>query len=206
VTERSIADWERIEADFRAGVLSLRELAALHSVSHQAIAKRAKAKGWERDLAGKIKAKADALVAKALVDTEVDSRRAATETETVDANAKRIADVQISHRKDIARFRKIAIDLLAELEAETGDIDLFTELGIFLRDENEKGVDKRNDLYHKVISSAGRVSSTKQLAETLKILIGLEREAYGLSNDAEKDKGAEGLAQRIENARKRAQA
>lgn len=53
-------DWERIEIDFRAGVLSTREIAQAHGISHTAINKRAKAYGWDRDLSAKIKAKADA--------------------------------------------------------------------------------------------------------------------------------------------------
>ena len=51
-------DWERIELDYRANVLSLREIAELHpGTNHVAIARRAKRDGWVRDLAQKIKAK-----------------------------------------------------------------------------------------------------------------------------------------------------
>jgi hypothetical protein len=42
-------DWERIEADYRAGLLSVREIAASQGVSHVAIAKRAKRDGWKRE-------------------------------------------------------------------------------------------------------------------------------------------------------------
>ena len=35
-------DWERVEADYRAGLLSVREIAAAHSVSHTAIGNRSK--------------------------------------------------------------------------------------------------------------------------------------------------------------------
>ncbi|MBR7513521.1 hypothetical protein KC219_25515, partial [Mycobacterium tuberculosis] len=58
------------------------------------------------------------------------------------------------------------------------------ELGEILRSEDDKGQDKRNDVYRKVLSSAGRVDSMKKLADTLKVLIGLEREAYGLQDVA----------------------
>ena len=68
-------DWERIEQLYRAGLLSVREIAASCGVSHTAIQKKAKAGGWERDLKAKINAKADSLVAKAEVATKV-----ATET------------------------------------------------------------------------------------------------------------------------------
>lgn len=60
--KKKAPDWERIEADYRAGFLSVREIAAALGVSHVAIGKRAKRDGWERDLGAKIKAKAEALV------------------------------------------------------------------------------------------------------------------------------------------------
>lgn len=44
-------DWERIEADFRAGLLSTREIASAAGVSHTAINKRAKRDGWTRSSA-----------------------------------------------------------------------------------------------------------------------------------------------------------
>lgn len=178
-------DWERIEADFRAGLLSVREIATSQGITHTAIQKRAKAGGWERDLSAKIKAKADALVAKREVASQVATERAATDQGIVDANAQVIAGIRMAHRTDIARSRALAMAMLQELEIETGDVDLFEELGELLRSEDDKAQDKRNDIYRKVISSAGRVDNMKKLADTLKTLIGLEREAYGIV-DAQK--------------------
>lgn len=178
--KRRVIDWEAIENDFRAGILSLREMGAAHNVSHVMIAKRAKAEGWTRDLNARIQAKADALVNKALVNDSVNSDRIVNEREIIEANAARIAQVRGDHRSDITRTRKLALDMLSELEHETGNVDLYEELGEMLRKEDDRGNDKRNDIYHKVISSAGRIDSLKKLAETLKTLIGLEREAYGI--------------------------
>ena len=180
-SEKPAPDWERIEADYRAGLLSVREIASSQGISHTAIQKRAKMEGWERDLAAKIKAKAEALVAKREVAKSVAMETAATERVIVEANAEVIAGVRMSHRQDIARARKLAMTLLEELEVETGNVDLFEELGEILRSEDDKGQDKRNDVYRKVISSAGRIDGMKKLAETLKVLISLEREAYGLA-------------------------
>ena len=41
-------DWRGIEADYRAGILSLREIAARHGCTEGAIRKRAKRDGWTR--------------------------------------------------------------------------------------------------------------------------------------------------------------
>ncbi|MFM0488004.1 hypothetical protein [Paraburkholderia graminis] len=184
--KKAAPDWERIEADYRAGLLSVREIAAAHGVSHTAIQKRAnKEPKWERDLAKRIQAKADALVAKREVASQVATEtKAATDSAIVEANAQVIANIRLAHRTDISRARSLAMNLLGELEIETDNVDLFERLGDFLRSDDDKGQDKRNEVYRKVISGAARVDSMKKLAETLKTLIGLEREAYGVAEDS----------------------
>lgn len=204
MTERKTIDWERIEADYRAGILSLREIAAAHpGVSHMAISRHAKKKGWKQDLSARIHAKAEEIVARESVTKSVTPEQLVTDQLIVDQNAADIANVRLSHRRTAARFQKLALSLLAELEVTTDNAELFAELGEMLRSEDDKGVDRRNDVYNRVIGSAGRVDTTKKLAETLKILIGLEREAYGLSNDTEKEKAIDNLANALEAARKR---
>ena len=183
--ERKAPDWERIEADYRAGVLSLREIAGMHpGVNHVAIARRAKKEKWTRDLAAKIKAKADDLVTRQAVTGDVTAERAVYERQIIEANAARIAQVRGEHRADITRARALALKMLAELEGETDSLELLQELGELLRKPDDRGNDRLNDLYLKVISSAGRVDTLKKLSETLKNLIGLEREAYGIDGGA----------------------
>jgi len=181
--KKAAPDWERIEADYRAGVLSVREIAVSQGISHTAVQKRAKAEGWERDLSKRIQAKAEALVAKREVATQVATERTATDAVIVEANAQVIANIRLSHRTDISRARSVAMSLLGELEIETDNVDLFEQLGDLLRSDDDRGQDKRNEVYRKVISGAARVDSMKKLAETLKTLIGLEREAYGVTEE-----------------------
>ena len=50
MTAKKPVDWERIELDYRAGVLTLREISDKHAVSHVTIHKRAKRDEWSRDL------------------------------------------------------------------------------------------------------------------------------------------------------------
>ncbi|MCE0853010.1 hypothetical protein LU689_24160 [Pseudomonas asiatica] len=183
MTEKTVPDWERIEQLYRAGVLSVREIGSAHNVSHTAINKRARQQGWERDLQGKIKAKADALVSKAEVSTKVSTETLATERGIVEANAQVIANIRISHRTDIGRYRKLASSLLEELEGMTDNRDLFDQVGELLRSEDDNGQDKLNDLYQKVISLPSRTKTLKDLGDTLKVLIGLERQAYSIDEE-----------------------
>lgn len=173
-------DWESIERDYRAGLLSVREIAAVYGVSHVAIGKRAKRDDWSRDLAAKINAKAEALVTTREVTNEVTMETKRTEREIIEANAEVIANIRLSHRRDISRSRNVAMKLLGELEASTDNIELFEKLGEMMRHEDDKGQDRLNDLYHKVVSMAGRTKTMKDLADSLKTLVGLERQAYGL--------------------------
>ncbi|MCE1084719.1 hypothetical protein LU642_29500 [Pseudomonas asiatica] len=183
MTEKTAPDWERIEQLYRAGLLSVREIAAAHGITHGAINKRAKRDGWVRDLKAKIKAKADALVSKSLVSTEVSKEQLATDRGTVEANAQVIANIRIAHRTDIGRYRKLANKMLEELEGLTDNRELFDQLGDLLRSEDDNGQDKLNDLYQKVISLPSRTKTLKDLGDTLKVLIGLERQAYSIDDE-----------------------
>lgn len=180
-TARKAPDWERIEIEYRAGVLSTREIAQAHGISHTAINKRAKADGWDRDLSAQIQAKADALVSKAAVSNEVSSSKLATEREIIEANAQRIAQVRGEHRFDITRMRLLVLRLLEECEAEAAEPGVFAGIGDILRAPDDRGMDKLNDAYQKAISLPTRIKGVKELAETMKTLVGLEREAYGIA-------------------------
>lgn len=46
-------DWEAVERDYRAGILSVREIGAKCGCTHTAINKRAKRDGWERERAAR---------------------------------------------------------------------------------------------------------------------------------------------------------
>lgn len=177
-------DWERIELDYRAGVKTLRQIADEHGITHGAINKRAKRDGWERDLAEKIQQKADALVSKSLVSKPASTETKIAEREVIEANAQAIATVKLAHRKDIQRTRGITMRLLEELEYQTGaeNVYLLEQMGELLRNDDDKGQDKLNDLYHKIISLPGRAKTMKDLGESLRVLVALERQAFGLDD------------------------
>lgn len=197
-------DWEAIETAYRTGSQSVREIAAQFGISHAAISKRAKKESWDRDLQARIQAKADALVTKREVTKKVTTEKAVTERQIVEANAEVIANVRMEHRSDIRRARTLTNSLLEELESECSDVDALNQLGELLRREDYKGMDKLNDLYHKIISLPGRVKAMKDLADSLKNLIALERQAYSLDDpDAGKqspigDKSDDDLTRRIQ--------
>ena len=192
-------DWERIELDYRAGAMSLREIAANHpGTNHVAIARRAKTEGWTRDLSERIKAKAEDLVTRAAVTADVTANRAVTEKQVVEANAQDQASVRLSHRKDIQRKRAIVASLMDEMEAQVGpeNAALLAGLGEVMRSPDENGQDKLNDLYRKIISLPERAKTAKTLAETLRIAVDMERTAFGMDAKGADDdkKGVEAVS------------
>jgi hypothetical protein len=122
MTEKKPIDWERIELDYRAGILTLREIADANGISNVAIHKRAKRDGWARDLAAKIKAKADELVSRSLVSKEVSKTAAANERSMIDAGAEAILRVKLGHRTRITRHSDLLDTLQEELEDDGSDL------------------------------------------------------------------------------------
>ena len=126
---RKPVDWEAIEREYRAGQLSVSEIARQHGISHTAIQKRAKAKAWTRNLAKQVRDEVTArLVADAVAATNAH--------ETIDHAAARGVEVVRQHRQDIGRLRRIAARLGERLEAHvfqdaqdpTGDKESLADL------------------------------------------------------------------------------
>lgn len=178
-------DWEAIESAYRAGVMSLREIASQHGISEGAIRKRAKRDKWSRDLNAKVKERADDLVRKAEVRKaevrkQVRSETVLSERVLIEATAEVIATVRMEHRGDIRRAREITNALFDELGAECADVASLRKLGELMLEPDENGRDKLNEIYHSIISMPERVKALKALSDAMKNLVGLERQAYDI--------------------------
>ncbi len=203
-TAKQKVDYSAMEADWRAGILSPRQIAAKYTeatgiaVSHAAVIKHFTKKNVERDLAGKIRAKAQAMVTQAAVTETVTPEKAVTENAIIEANATLQANALLDHRRDIKRHRTLAMKLLDEIEAITDSPDMFEKLGELMIDPIDDGTPagkqraaKLRDMFDRVLSCPGRVDSMKKLSETLKNLIALERQALGL-DDVDPEAGKAG--------------
>ncbi|PHM75113.1 phage protein [Xenorhabdus kozodoii] len=92
-------DWEAIESAYRAGLMSLREIASQHGISEGAIRKRAKRDEWTRDLAAKVKSRSDDMVRKEEVRNQVRSETTLSERVLIEASAEVITKVRIAANK-----------------------------------------------------------------------------------------------------------
>lgn len=166
---RKKIDWEKVEEAYRAGKLSLREIGAEFGVTHGAIRKRAARDGWARDLSARIKAKADALVSKAEVSSEVSNKSLVSEKEIIEANAQAILDIRLSHRADIRRAKKLVAKLFHEVENAV----------------QVEGEEKPAE----TLTIPQRVDCTRKLTDAAKVLVAMERDAWGIRVDDESESG-----------------
>ena len=181
MAERKQVDWESVERDYSAGLLSLREIGDKYNVAHQVIARKAKKEEWARDLREKIAKAVDKKIGDKQVGDSLGDSKKASEKEIIEVNAQAIVNIKLAHRGDIRKSKNIVNALFDELELTTDNRELFEQLGELLRQESESGHDKLNDIYKKCISMPQRIDGVKKLTDALKTMIGLEREAYDIT-------------------------
>lgn len=164
MAERKQVDWEGVERDYSAGLLSLRELADKYGVAESYIRKKANQKDWSRDLSAKIQSKAEKLVRSEVVRSEVRTEKAITEKEIIDVNAQALVNVKLNHRKSIKRVNDLVDTLFEEIE--------------------ELSTHKNAD------NLPVRVDMTKKLMDTLRISIDKERQAFDIKDNTTPIEGA----------------
>lgn len=170
MADRKVIDWEAIEREYRAGQISIAEIARQFEITHPAILKRAKRDGWTRNLASRVK---EAVTAK-LVTDGVTGKTAA---ETVELVAARAVQVVRDHKGRIGRGHKLIDALFGELEqvTEAGDFAEAIEAEFPGKDNF-----KRRAAILRAVELPSRASTLGTLALALKTLVGLERQAFNL--------------------------
>lgn len=189
-------DWERIEPDWRAGIKSVQQMADEYteltgiSVTRGGINKHFKELGVERDLTAKVQSKSRAIVSAAMVSGKVSIETTATDSQIINTSAIAVATVRIAHRTDINRGRLLVQSLLAEIEKQTDCPELFEKLAELMagapENETKEEANVRKVLqesYYKVVGLSGRVDNVKKLVDSLKTLVALERQAFGILDD-----------------------
>ncbi len=154
MAERKQVDWESVERDYSAGLLSLREIAAKYGVDESGIRYKAKRNGWTRDLSKKIEQRTEDKLRKDLLRSELRSENTISEKEVIEANAQVIVNIKLGHRTSIKKVNSLVESLLDEIETLN----------------ESKSVE----------NLPMRVDATKKLMDTLKTSIDKERQAFGI--------------------------
>ncbi|HHG4356353.1 TPA: hypothetical protein ACPWEY_000041 [Pseudomonas aeruginosa] len=166
-------DWDAIHSEYRAGQLSNVMLGKKHGVTEGAIRKRAKAEGWQKDLAGEVRHQ----VKEKLVREEVRAP-SARDKDIVEAAANTGVDVVRRHRRDIAKGHGLVNLLFQQLEQAATVRD---ELEDAVMDETagDENSQRRNRML-KALSLPTHAGVLRDLSTALKNLVPLERQAYNL--------------------------
>jgi hypothetical protein len=221
-------DWEAVERDYRTGHFTDRELGARYGVSHTAIQKRAKKAGWQKDLAGAVRAATQAKLAEHEVSKVASSavakavaRQVATAipatTEVVAALAEVRSSVEIRHREDLRSIRDVALAMLAELQQTSEHADTLDQIAEMLGGSGDEKPDenKLRQALNRAISLPSRITGVKALADTITKLIDAERVTFRLDDPDQGEGGgktltdaerASRLATILERARQKAAA
>lgn len=166
-------DWAHGRALFEVQHKSMAQIAKALGCSDTAVAKVANKEGWQRDpeAVKDIAAKRDALIAEKL---EREHARVVAITAAMQS------EVLVAHRADILRARKLVSSLLDELTQVSSETALFRELGELMHAPDERGLDRLNKAYQRVISIPERATSLNTLATALRTLVLLERQAFNI--------------------------
>jgi transposase-like protein len=116
-TKKRKIDWESVEKDYRAGTLSVYAVARKHGTKESTIRSRAKTNAWQRDLSAVVKARSKASLSRTASrsDCADNEQKHLTDEEIIrEAVATNIA-VVTSHIKSIKTLRNITDDLSAIL-------------------------------------------------------------------------------------------
>lgn len=172
-------DWEAIEGEYRAGVFSIREIAKRRNLSEGAVRKRAKLDGWQRDLSEKVNAAVRTQLVRSEVRAEVRSD-VRTEREIVEAAADTVVKVVHVHRHQIAHGRAIVELLFNQLDAAASKRDE-VQAEIIAETAGEPSQNRRNQMF-RAVSLPTHASTMRDLAQALRHVIVLERQAFSLDN------------------------
>lgn len=219
-TNRSApVDWKAIDPLWRAGIVSVAELSRRFKVSRPGITSHYAELGIERDLLPAIRSKAGQLVHRAAASGEEQVAPPATplsdnpsDAETVDVNARVQADAILRHRRDVLSAQELTSELLNELRTTTLDWPHFERLDELVRKVAKSGKVKDKDVadlmatYRRVTSITTRIDNNKKLAETIKVLVELERRVLVIDEATPIDPGkriAEEVASGMEALKER---
>ncbi len=187
--------WREVEKDYRVGEMSLRQLKDEHGITVKAIRQKAKKEGWERDLKERIRISAVNLINKrAAIKAAEKEEKDVEDEDIVDFASAEQADIIVSHRGLIGKHKELLSMLYEELNSQTVSLELMSSIGELMDQSAETGkLDKLNELYHKIIALPSRIDSYKKLADSMKTVIGLERQAFNIADnsDGNNDKPAD---------------
>ena len=175
MTKRKI-DWEAITREYRAGQLSVSEIARKFDCRRETISRKMAELKIARDLSGSVKKATASKVTKITSQVTGDN---VTDEEIINAAAERSKDVILSHRKDINSLRELEAKLIDKIYNDPTKLYLAQYQGEII----EKTV---------LLTASELAMAANNLANVQNKRIALERQAFNI------DEGGDGEGLTIE--------
>lgn len=187
-------DWKRIERLYRAGMLSIHEIARECNIPEANIRYHAKKKGWERDLTNEVRSATRTKLVENLAnarkgkisnqDYKSDENQdilkqltGATDEQIIEEAARTQVEVVRQHQSTLGSGHSLTMRMLHELDATTthrGELEDMIKSTISPR---------RQGAVLNALSLAGRATVMRDLAQAARIWITEERRAFSIVDD-----------------------
>lgn len=175
MARRSDIDWEKIEREYAAGRLSIRQIAESNGVSDSQIRARAKKDEWRRDLseaiAARTKAKISAVDVSALIEQsaqESADKSARTIKRAIEEASDVAAGTIVRHRADIRLCTERAKEIEAMLDDHMGKAEGLADV-VRATQAFKALVDARAKLIDKEREALGIQTGEKEAGESLNL-------------------------------------
>lgn len=179
-------DWNRIERMFRAGLLSISEIGRECNVPEANIRYHAKKNGWKRDLTAEMRSKTRTKLVENLAtvfntDEAVQKLKQATDEQIIEEASRTQVQVVREHQKTLGHGHSLTMRMLNELDATTthrGELEEMIKSTIAPR---------RQGAALAAVSLPQRAAVMRDLATAARLWVTLERQAFSISDDRDKD-------------------
>lgn len=182
-------NWVKVEKAYRAGILPVAQIAKQAGLTPPAIHQRAKRHGWTRDLTAGVRARTAEKLTLAMAEPftssssprAIEDRTEADDEETIEQAALTQIAVIREHSGAIRRGLDLTGRLMHELDTTT------TKNGELL--DMIDGVDdeKQRMALQRAVSLPARATVMRDLAHAARVWVGLERQAFRISDDRTKE-------------------
>jgi hypothetical protein len=189
--------WKVIERLYRAGILSIREIARETNTPENNIRYHAKKYGWSRDLTDAVRQASRAKMIENLaqgVEMNKGAKKNAneevirlltgsTDEQIIEEAAKTQVEVVRQHQKTLGAGHSLAMRMLNELDATTTHHGELTDM------IKSTIAPRRQGAVLNAISLGQRATTMRDLAQAVRLWVVLERQAFSIAED--KDKSVE---------------
>jgi len=178
---RKQIDWDAVFCEYRKGQLSIVQIAKQFNITEGAIRYHSKKERWTKDLADQVRDGIRDELLQSNLRGSGDSTP--SDAEIVKTGINQGVKIITIHRDDVVRVKNIVTTLREQLIEDIASRDILEE-DILAATADPKYF-KRQQHMMRAVALPTHISSVNALANALKTLIGLEREAYSL--DAKDD-------------------